>query len=169
MNGLSSNSSPSPPSSFASSAPALIVATPPLALRFPPPREELLLRPPRPRADLAPRVLFLSLRSLPFCKRLGCLSLLRFSLHSRSRLKFRHCSKLWLSKPQYEQLLFEEPTTIELSFVDFLKVIPLATLVDEVEAEVIVMILGCEARLPKFCLLINNDAKHDCADCEASS
>jgi len=76
---------------------------------------------------------------------------------------------LWLSKPQYEQLLFEEPTTIELSLDDFLKVIPLAPLVDEVEAEVIVMILGCEARLPKFCLLINSDAKHDCADCEASS
>jgi len=159
---LSSNSSPSPPSSFASSVLALIVATFPLALRPPPPREEVLLRPPFPRADLAPRVLFLSLRSLLCCKRLGCLSLLRFSRHSRSRLKFKHCSKLWLSKPQYEQLLFEEPTTTELSFDDFLKVIPLAPLDEEVD--VMVMIRGCAARVPKFCLLIRREAKQDCAD-----
>ena len=167
MNGLSSNSSSSPPSSFASSAPALIVATLPLALRFPPPRDELLLRPPRPHADFDPRLLFLSLRSFPFCKRFDCTSLFLFNLHSRSRLKFKHCSKLWLSKPLYEQPFFEAPTIIELSFADFLNVIPLATLLDE--AEVIVMILGCDERVPKFCLLINNEAKHDCADWDASS
>jgi hypothetical protein len=79
-------------------------------------------------------------------------------------LKFKHCSKLWLSKPQYEQLLFEEPTTIELSLDDFLKVIPLAPLDDEVDVDVMVMIRGCEARVPKFCLLIRSDAKQDCAD-----